>query len=108
MTGATLGAGPAMASTSAPDNSVRAATTTADQPRRDRDWVEGYYDSRRDCERDGRRGEWRDRWDDYDCDMVRRGPHRGDWELTVSKSWDWHDRDHHGGRGDRDRGGDDD
>jgi hypothetical protein len=107
MTGATLGAAPAMASTSAPDTSVRAATTTADSPRRDRDWVEGYYDSRRECEWAGKRGEWRDRWDDYDCDPVRFGPRRGDWRLTVEKSWDWRDRDHHRGGGDHD-GGDDD
>ncbi|WP_250008886.1 hypothetical protein [Actinoplanes sp. M2I2] len=98
MTGATLGAGPAMASTSAPDTAVRAATTTADQPRRDRDWVEGYYDSRRDCERVGRFGEFRDRWDDYDCERVRFGPYRGEWRLTVEKEWDWRDRDRDRGR----------
>ncbi|WP_250030247.1 hypothetical protein [Paractinoplanes maris] len=111
MTGATLGAGPAMASTSAPDTSVRAATTTAEQPRRDRDWVEGYYDSRRDCERAGQRGEWRDRWDDYDCDLVRFGRHRGDWQLEVSKSRDWRDdrgrgRDHDDHDNDNDDHGD--
>nr|WP_221377216.1 hypothetical protein [Actinoplanes polyasparticus] len=113
MTGATLGAAPAMASTSAPDTAARAATTTADSPRRDREWTEGYYDSRRECEWAGKRGEWRDRWDDYDCDRVRFGPYRGEWRLTVEKSWDWRDRGHDRDRDgdhdrDRDRGGDDD
>ncbi|MBU2665077.1 hypothetical protein KOI35_16365 [Actinoplanes bogorensis] len=105
MTGATLGAAPAMASTSAPDTTARTATTTADQPRRDRDWTAGYYDSRRECEWNGRMGERRDRWDDYDCDFVRWGRHRGDWELTVSKDWDWRDR---GGNHHRNGDGDDD
>ncbi|MBM2615922.1 hypothetical protein JIG36_10175 [Actinoplanes sp. LDG1-06] len=112
MTGATLGAAPAMASTSAPDPAARTATTTADQPRRDREWTVGYYDSRRECEWIGRVGERRDRWDDYDCDFVRWGRHRGDWELSVSRDRDWRDRDNDRDRGrdhDDDRGpGDDD
>jgi|SRR5689334_20897122 len=107
MTGATLGAAPAMASTSAPDTAVRAATTTADSPRRDREWTEGYYDTRRECEWAGKRGEWRDRWDDYDCDRVRFGPNRGEWRLTVEKSWDWRDRDHDRRGGHHDDGDDD-
>ena len=88
MTGATLGAAPAMASTSAPDTAVRAATTTADSPRRDREWTEGYYDTRRECEWAGKRGEWRDRWDDYDCDRVRFGHGRSGYVLRVD---DWND-----------------
>ena len=112
MTGATLGAAPAMASTSAPDMTARAATTTADQPRRDREWVVGYFDSRRDCERVGRFGERRDRWDEYDCDRVFWGPRRGDWRLTVERSWGhddhWGDRDRDRDRDHHDRGGDDD
>jgi hypothetical protein len=93
MTVSTLAAAPAMASTSAPDVSVQTATTTADSPRRDREWVEGYYDSRRECEYYGRRGERRDRWDDHECDRVWRGPHRGEWRLTVEKERHWGDRD---------------
>ncbi|GAB2570384.1 hypothetical protein Aab01nite_06140 [Paractinoplanes abujensis] len=104
MTGATLGAAPAMASTSAPDPAARTATTTADQPRRDREWTFGYYDTRRECEWIGRVGERRDRWDSYDCDLVRWGRHRGDWQLTVEKDRDWRDR----GRDWRDHRGDDD
>ncbi|WP_127508243.1 hypothetical protein [Actinoplanes solisilvae] len=92
MTVSTLAAAPAMASTSAPDVSVKTATTTADSPRRDREWVEGYYDSRRECEREGRRGERRDRWDEYDCDYMRYGRHEGEWRLTVEKERDWRDR----------------
>ena len=100
MTVSTLAAAPAMASTSAPDVSVKTATTTADSPRRDREWVEGYYDSRRECNWEGRRGEWRDRWDDYDCDYVRYGRHEGEWRLTVEKERRWGDRDRFRGRDD--------
>ncbi len=111
MTGATLGAGPALAATSAPDVSDR---TAVEQPRHDRAWVVGYYDTRRECERAGRVGEWRDRWDDYDCDMVWRGWRRGDWKLTAERDGrDWrngpnrHDDDHDNGGHHRDRGDDD-
>lgn len=109
LTGATLGAAPAMASTSAPDPAARTATTTVDQPRRDREWTVGYYDTRRQCERVGRFGERWDRWDDYDCDFVRWGRHRGDWKLTAEKGWDWdwRDRVRDRDRGDRDHGDDD-
>ena len=70
--GLTMGAGPASAST----------TTAAKAPGHDR--VEGYFHSRLQCERSGRFGELRDRWDSHDCNPVRFGRHRGDWELSVS------------------------
>jgi len=97
MTSATLGAVPAVASTSAPDAAASATTiTAAEQPRRD--LVVRYYDSRRECEWNGRIGERRNWWRHYDCDFVRRGPYRGDWRLTAVR------RDH---RDDDRRDGDD-
>jgi hypothetical protein len=69
-----------------------------------RDWddddddVVGYFDTRRECDRVGRFGERRDRWEDYDCTLIRWGRHRGDWELSVER--DWHGGPwggHHGG-----------
>jgi hypothetical protein len=71
-----------------------AATTTAPAPAPIvRDWddddddVVGYFDTRRECERVGSFGERRDRWEDYDCTLIRRGWHRGDWELSVERDW---------------------
>src|SRR5205814_5780012 len=53
--------------------------------------IVGYFASPIRCERVGRLGELRDRWDDYDCYRVRFGFHRGDWALEVSSDdngWD--------------------
>ena len=92
MAGLTLGAAPAMAS-----SSTSTTTTTAEQSSPQADRSEGYYRSRRDCERAGRWGERRGRWDDYDCDYVWRGRRHGWWELNVDYGW--------GGGGDHDGGG---
>ena len=69
--GATMGAGAASAATKAP----------APGPHHDR--VVGYFRSPVACERAGRVGELRDRWDRHDCNRVRFGFHRGQWELTA-------------------------
>ncbi|MET0426753.1 MAG: hypothetical protein ABW046_22995 [Actinoplanes sp.] len=64
----------------------------------DDDWdLLGYHDSRRDCERVGNLGESRDWWDDHNCVQVRRGPHRGDWELSVQEDRWGHDNNGHPG-----------
>jgi len=68
----TMGAGPASAAT----------TAAAPGPHHDR--VVGYFRSPIACERAGRVGELRDRWDNHDCNRVRFGFHRGQWELTAS------------------------
>ncbi len=95
--GASLGVAPAAASSTAP------SPVRVQQPwdRHDDDDVEGYYRSLRVCERIGRMGERRDRWEDYDCEFVRRGENRGLWRLEVERG-DWWDHDddddddHHG------------
>jgi hypothetical protein len=68
----TMGAGPASASTKAP----------APGPHRDK--VVGYFHSAGACERAGRVGELRDKWDSHDCNHLRFGFHRGTWELSAS------------------------
>lgn len=70
--GVTMGAGPASA-----------ATTTAAKPV-SHDRIEGYYRSHLQCERAGRFGELRRRWERHDCNLVRFGRHRGHWQLEVS------------------------
>ena len=86
--GATFSAGPAAASSSTAQGTTAAKQSTtqkADANRgRDRDWVAGYYRSRGQCERVGRIGERFDRWDDYECDRVRRG-FRTLWRLEVER-----------------------
>jgi len=104
--GVTMSAGPAMASTASGQSATQPAAATS-AARFDDDVVD-YYDTRRQCERAGRVGEWRDRWDDYDCDYVGGGRHRGDWALTVDDDdwgsnwdrggWDRWDRDGRWGR----------
>lgn len=103
---ATLGVAPAQAA-----GSVAPAPAMV-QPRDhddDDDDVVGHYRTRRVCELVGRIGERRDRWEDYDCDRVRRGEDRGLWRLTVERDHDWwddDDRDHDDDRRDRHRGRD--
>ncbi|MCM4080009.1 hypothetical protein [Paractinoplanes hotanensis] len=112
MAGATIGAGPALAAGSADASAAKPATTTKVQKHGDRDRVAGYFRTRSACERVGRIGEWRDRWDDYDCDRVRFGFKRGLWALEVEQNWRGGGRGHgpfgghghghgHGGHGHR-------
>ncbi|WP_433305090.1 hypothetical protein ACQP2F_17130 [Actinoplanes sp. CA-030573] len=94
--GIAVGAGPAQAATATGGHTPGAQTQAHWND--DSDTV-GYYRSLRTCERVGRIGEFRDRWDDYDCTRVRWGFHRGAWALTVDYGWDgdgdWNG--HHGG-----------
>ena len=52
------------------------------------DRVVGFFDDPFTCNRVGRLGEIRDRWDDYTCFRVRSSFHRSDWALSVSED-DW-------------------
>jgi hypothetical protein len=61
----------------------------------DDDRIVGFYDDPITCNRVGRIGEARGRWDDYDCHIVRFGFHRGDWALSVDDD-DWDGPFHHG------------
>lgn len=88
-------AGPAQAATGTASHSA-SASVKADW-NDDNDDVVGYYDSPRICERVGRIGEINNRWDDYDCNRVFFGFHRGDWELSVSNDDHWGGGFHHGG-----------
>jgi hypothetical protein len=104
MTGLALTAGaafagtPAMASPATPAGPAASAAVgaKAQTPRRDR--VVGFYRTLRACDLVGRRGEFRDRWDDYDCTRVRVGMRRGSWALLAH--WGGH-RSHGGGWGHR-------
>jgi hypothetical protein len=101
---AVLMAGPAQASGAAGQTDAKSTLGQADKgskvkQHRDRDFVAGYFSSERACEREGRRGEFIHKWDDYECDYVRFGFHRGMWQLEAERDgWDgdW--------RGDRGRG----
>ncbi|WP_250038461.1 hypothetical protein [Paractinoplanes maris] len=99
MAGATIGAGPALAAGSADAPAAKPATTTKVQKHGDRDRVVGYFRTRGACEQAGRIGEWRDRWDDYDCDRVRFGFKRGLWALEVEQNWRGGGRGHGHGHG---------
>ena len=110
-----IGLGVAMTVASAPAQAApstqEAATGTSTQTWRgwDDDEVVGYFRTLRTCERVGRIGEIRDRWDDYDCSRVRFGFNRGAWVLEVSDDdWndDWDNDNWYGGWYDSWRGGD--
>lgn len=70
--GVTMGAGSASAATKTP------------APGPGHEKVVGYYRSPLACERAGRIGEIRDKWESHDCTRVRFGFHRGLWKLSVS------------------------
>jgi hypothetical protein len=104
--GISIGAGPAQAASAAGADSSSRTTAAAKADWNDDETV-GYFSSRIRCERAGRIGEIRDRWEDYDCNRVRFGFHRGDYALEVqydrwdNDRWGNHDRwgnDHRGFR----------
>src|SRR5688500_13763764 len=86
MTGSSFGASPAQAAAPAGQGLAKPSVSQAQQPWDDDDVI-GYYRTLRACERVGRIGEWADRWEDYDCERVRRGFHRGMWKLEVERGW---------------------
>ncbi|WP_125812364.1 hypothetical protein [Actinoplanes sp. ATCC 53533] len=103
--GATFSAAPATASTSTAQGTTAAKQSTQQQAdaARGRDWVVGYYRTRRECERVGSIGERFNRWDDHECERVRRG-FRTLWRLEVEQDWhggghDWNDGHGNGGPG---------
>ena len=103
-----IGVGPAQA---APSTAQGTTQSNAAQNRGgwDDDEVVGYFRSLRACERVGRIGEIRDRWDDYDCSRVRGGFGRGNWVLEVEdNNWndDWDNSNWYGGWYNSWRGGD--
>jgi hypothetical protein len=80
--GATVAlAGPAQASTAGASHPARWGND---------DRVVAFFDDPVTCNRVGRLGEARDRWDDYDCFRVGGSFHGGDWALSVSEN-DWDD-----------------
>ncbi|WIM98938.1 hypothetical protein ACTOB_002560 [Actinoplanes oblitus] len=89
--GLAISAGPATASSAAPQPAAKAS---ANAHLRDR--IIDFYRSPMACHRAGRIGEWRDRWEDHDCIPIRHGFRRGYWALKVYYGWggDFHDRDH--------------
>ncbi|WP_250030299.1 hypothetical protein [Paractinoplanes maris] len=99
-----IGAGPAQA---APATAQGSQTVTGGHYGYDDDEVVGYFRSWSACERVGRMGEWRDRWDDYDCDRVGFGHSRRGYVLTVEDWNDGYDNDNwYGGWYNSYRGGD--
>jgi hypothetical protein len=90
--GLTMGVGPASAAPATTSTTTNAASSS--DHRFDDGRVVGYYRTASACFRAGKVGEFRNKWDDSDCDVVRRGFHRGQWQLTVS--WDRHGNGHHG------------
>ncbi|MBM2615536.1 hypothetical protein JIG36_08150 [Actinoplanes sp. LDG1-06] len=85
--GLTMGVGPASAAPAAPAGTGHATQVQAKAPKfKTKERVVGYYRSARDCNRVGKMGEFRKKWDDFDCDRVQRGPKRG-W-IALKAQWE--------------------
>ena len=80
-------AGPAQAASA---DAGQKAPVTAKAHWGNDDRVVAFFDDPFTCNRVGRLGEIRDRWDDYNCFRIRAG-FRGHWALSVSEdNWgDW-------------------
>src|SRR3954471_1270237 len=76
--GATIGAGAAQAATTSNQDSTRRVVAQSTAHFDDTEIV-GYFNSPLRCERTGRIGELRGRWEDHDCYRVRYGFRRGTW-----------------------------
>jgi len=105
LTGAAVAAGLSLAAGPASAAPAAAAGQAAASVQADHKWqpshskVVGYYHTMGACVRAGRIGEFRKKWDDFDCDKVRRGFHRNRYALSVS--WErspWHGASDHGPR----------
>jgi hypothetical protein len=79
--GATVGAGPASASTATP---AAPSTTTKAAAKADWDRTVGYFRNPTACRIAGAIGERRGQWDDSYCVRVGGGFRRGLWALQVS------------------------
>jgi hypothetical protein len=113
--GVAFGSGPAQAAEATPQPVAKKVAPQSSQAeaRHNRSWVAGYYRSGRQCEFAGRIGERFNKWDDFDCDPIRFGLHRGTWVLRVEQDWNWNrpgfggrpffNGDHRPGFGQRDR-----
>ncbi|MDY7089686.1 MAG: hypothetical protein SYR96_31850 [Actinomycetota bacterium] len=89
--GLTMGVGPASATPSAPAGTGHATQAQAKAPKfKTKERVVGYYRTKQACNRAGKIGEFRKKWNDFDCDRVRRGPKRG-WVALEAK---WYVRTH--------------
>jgi len=106
MTGATIGATPAMAADGAGQATTKPSTVKVQKHFGD-DEIVGYFRTRRACERAGYIGERFNRWEDHDCERVRWGFRRGMWALEVERDRDWHHGPwgNHGGNGNGPWGG---
>ncbi|GAA2700409.1 hypothetical protein [Actinoplanes palleronii] len=87
--GLVVSAGPAAASSAAPQPAAKApAAAQSGAKAKFRDGrIVGYYRGPISCERAGRSGEWRDQWEDHDCFPIRGGFRRGSWALKVYYGW---------------------
>ena len=91
--GLAMGAGPASAAPAAPA-AKGSAVQVQDHKFKSKDRVVGYYRTMQACNRAGKIGEFRNKWDDFDCDRVQRGFKRG-W-VALEAQWDVRGH-HHGG-----------
>jgi hypothetical protein len=90
MTGATIGATPALAADGAGQAATKPSTVKVQPHGGDDEEIVGYFRTRRACERAGWIGERFNRWEDHDCERVRWGFRRGMWALEVERDFDWH------------------
>ncbi|MEU4217282.1 hypothetical protein [Actinoplanes sp. NPDC026623] len=96
LAGATLGMGPAQASSSTGQAAASSSVVSQQGDRYfDDDGVVGYYRGIRPCRGAGFYGERVGAWSNFECQFVRWGIRRGAWALVVDDNyWDngWEDR----------------
>ncbi len=83
--GLTMGVGPASAAPVAPA-AKGSAVQVQDHKFQKKTKLVGYYRSAQACNRAGKVGEFRHKWDDFACARVQRGFKRG-W-VALTASWD--------------------
>jgi hypothetical protein len=86
VTGVTMAAGPAMASTSSDQGTSKSGTNAGDSYRHG-DRVVGVFRSWRACDRAGEYGEDEGFWQDYECEPIRGGFRRGFALIVDYDNW---------------------
>jgi hypothetical protein len=91
--GLAMGVGPAVAAPAAPA-AKGSAVQVQDHRFNHRERLVDFYRSPQACFRAGKVGEFRNKWDKFTCERVKRGPKRGWVALKVSSDFKSHG--HHG------------
>ena len=94
-TGLAMGVGPAAAAPAAP--AAKGSAVQVQDHKFAKKRLVDFYRSPQACVRAGKIGEFRKKWNSFDCERVKRGPKRG-W-VALTAGWEFKGHQHGGPKG---------